>query len=69
MLAMGLPTIFERPDNNNLRPFCFNTGTNNHLLDTGGGTGRKLDFITANHKPTHIDRMKSIHIFVRINGI
>ena len=57
------------PDDNHFGTACFNSGAYNHFLDAGRGAGRKFDFLAADHQTAHIDRVESIHILVRINGI
>ena len=56
-------------DNDHLGTAGFNSGTDDHLLNTGRCAGGKSHLVSADHQPAHINRMKSIHIFVGINGI
>ncbi len=51
------------------RAFGFDPGPYDHLLDACRSTGRILYLRTADHKPAHIDRMKPVHILVRIDRV
>ena len=65
----GFADDIGTPHHNHFSTFGFNSGAYDHLLDTGRGTRWKFNFVAADHQTTNIHRMKSVHIFVRINGV
>ena len=65
----GFADYIGTSHHNKLCPACLRVGTDNHLLDTGRGTGQESGFIAADHQTAYIRGMECIHVLVRIDGI
>ncbi len=64
-----LPDNVGATDNNDLGAAGFHSGPNDHLLNACRRARRKFDFIPSDHQAADIDRVKTVHIFIRIDGI
>ncbi len=69
MLAIGLPTILERPTTTTSAPLVSTPARTIISWIPAGVQGGNFTSLTTDHQPTHIDRVKTVHVLIRINGI
>jgi hypothetical protein len=63
----GLAHNVRSSNHNNLGSICFHARPNKELLDSSRSSRKIIRF--PNHQFSDIDRVKSVHIFFRIDGI
>ena len=66
-MAIGLPTMFDLPDDDDLGPVDLDAGTDQELLDPGRCAGEVIGL--ADHHLPHIHRMKAVDILFRIDRV